>query len=106
MSTTNTKPLLSDDQLYHAVEMDHLIPDGDFKKGLFHYPMMSQGQVREFYEADRAKHREVVQKLVDALRSTRLALVSEPDEDALDRVLKQGMAAYAAAKELGITPME
>lgn len=68
MSNTKREPLLSD------VFLGTLMADEEYHDGPKWYP--SSTQVRNIYEADRAKDAELIQMLVDALKFERESLVS------------------------------
>ena len=86
MSNTKREPLLSDDAL---VELTYVKEDG----------RRPSEQVRDFYEAARAKDAELIQMLVDALRNLR-----DIHEFRVGREPLTGTDELAAAAAAGFKP--
>lgn len=103
------KPLLSDDDLRGMTRPQgiHYSQDGEYR----YNRLMGADEIRDFYEAARAKDRELIQRAVDvayrmldpvsfAMTQARLPITEHEYRSAL----RQANAFLAAAKAAGFTP--
>jgi hypothetical protein len=88
MSNTKREPLLSDEEL---MELTYVKEDG----------RRPSEQVRDFYEAARAKDAELIQQMVDALENLREIYQEWAGREALT-----GMDELAAAEAAGFKPSD